>query len=82
MAVYVEEDWEGGFRTSTYYVTKTGGTYIDDADFVDTPRATEQPYPEESYTEQPHDLPQRLSGAIPGRIPEQYAGRLQQRSRR
>ncbi|MEZ5158440.1 MAG: DUF6777 domain-containing protein [Candidatus Nanopelagicales bacterium] len=54
VAVYVEEYWEGGFRASTYYVTKTGGTYIDDADFVDTPWATEDPYTEEPYTEEPY----------------------------
>ena len=72
VAVYVEEDWEGGFRTSTYYVTKTGGTYIDDADFVDTPRATEQPYPEESYTEQPYDYPSDYPEQYPDEYPEQY----------
>lgn len=55
VAVYVEEYWEGGYRQSTYYVTKTGGTYIDDADFVDTDQSyTEEPYTEEPYTEEPY----------------------------
>ncbi|HQR80828.1 MAG TPA: hypothetical protein PLT68_11460, partial [Actinomycetota bacterium] len=51
VAVYVEETWEGGFRSSTYYVTKTGGTYIEDADFNDTDSGyTEEPWTEEPYT--------------------------------
>ena len=70
VAVYVNEVWDGGTRSSTYYVTKTGGTYIDDADFVDTDNGyteqpyTEEPYTEEPYTEQPYDYPSDY--------PEQY----------
>lgn len=55
VAVYVNEYWEGGFRSSTYYVTKTGGTYIEDADFVDSESSyTEEPYTDEPYTEEPY----------------------------
>jgi len=55
VAVYVEEYWEGGFRQSTYYVTKGGGTYIEDADFADSDQPyTEEPYTEEPYTEEPY----------------------------
>lgn len=58
VAVYVEEYWEGGFRQSTYYVTKSGGTYIEDADFVDSDQPyTEEPYTEDPYTEEPYDYP-------------------------
>jgi len=55
VAVYVNEYWEGGFRSSTYYVTKTGSTYIEDADFVDSDSGyTEEPWTEEPYTEEPY----------------------------
>ncbi len=75
VAVYVNEVWEGGTRSSTYYVTKTGGTYIEDADFVDTDTGytedpytedpyTEDPYTEDPYTEDPYDYPSDY--------PEQY----------
>jgi len=63
VAVYVEEYWEGGYRQSTYYVTKGGGTYIDDADFVDSDQPytedpyTEDPYTEDPYTEDPYTMP-------------------------
>ncbi len=74
VAVYVEEYWEGGYRQSTYYVTKDGGTYIDDADFTDSD-TTEQPsdypsdYPEQypdngGVVEEPSDYPSDY--------PEQY----------
>ncbi len=54
VAVYVEEYWDGGIRNSTYYVTKGGGTYIEDADFSDSPVGpTEEPWTEEPYTEEP-----------------------------
>lgn len=57
VAVYVTEYWEGGTRSSTYYVTPTGngGTFIEDADFSDTYYDhTEEPYTEEPNTEQPY----------------------------
>jgi len=87
VAVYVEEYWEGGYRQSTYYVTKTGGTYIDDADFVDSDQPyteepyteepyTEEPYTEEPYTEEPYDYPSDYPTQYPdnGEIPDDSVG--------
>lgn len=67
VAVYTEEYWDGGFRQATYYVTKSGGTYIDDADFTDSDIAPPEEYPSdyptqypdngETPTEEPYDYP-------------------------
>lgn len=75
VAVYVEEYWDGGFRQSTYYVTKGGGTYIEDADFVDSDQPyTEEPYTEEPYTEDPYteDPYTEDPGEYPSDYPTQY----------
>lgn len=78
VAVYVQEYWEGGYRQSTYYVTKGGGTYIEDADFNDTPG---DPYPTEEPSEGATDYPEQYpdesgypeeSSPEEGAYPEDY----------
>jgi hypothetical protein len=70
VAVYVEEYWEGGYRQSTYYVTKDGGTYIDDADFTDSDTTEPGDYPSDYPEQYPDD-----GGVVeeyPSDYPEQY----------
>jgi hypothetical protein len=74
VAVYTEEYWEGGFRQATYYVTKGGGTFIDDADFVDSDVAPPQEYPPDYPEQYPDDgqTPTEEPGEYPSDYPEQY----------
>jgi hypothetical protein len=82
VAVYTEESWEGGFRQGTYYVTKTGGTYIDDADFFDSDVAPPEEYPSDyptqypdngqTPTEEPWDYPDDYPTEYPDDYPTDY----------
>jgi hypothetical protein len=71
VAVYVEEYYEGGYRQSTYYVTKGGGTYIDDADFTDSDTSEPNEYPSD-YPEQYPDNGATPEEDYPSDYPEQY----------
>ena len=71
VAVYVDEYWEGGYRQSTYYVTKGGGTYIDDADFNDSDTSEPNEYPSD-YPEQYPDNGATPQEDYPSDYPEQY----------
>lgn len=76
VAVYTEEYWDGGTRRGTYYVTRTGDTYIDGADFVDT---TGEDIPQDPVDDYPEQYPDNGDlttpdddAEYPTDYPEQY----------